>query len=336
MMKRDSMKGQAEAPVLAVDIGGTKIMTALFSADGRMLDRDVSPTLAREGLNSVIERLCSAIADLLKRNKLGPSRLGGIGIACAGGIDSGRGVVVTPSPNMPGWADVPLADIVRERFKVSTYVVNDASAAALGEHRFGAGKGVKDLVLLTLGTGIGGGIVADGELYLGAVGGAGEIGHMTIDADGPKCGCGNTGCLEMLASGTAVARDAITRIRKGEKSSLSEMAKGKVESITAKQVGAAARNRDALALEVLSRAAYYLGIGLVNVVNIFNPEVIVLGGGMAELGEMFIGPGRGMVTERAFAVSSGVVRIVTAQLGNEAGVYGAAAFALGRGIRRTE
>jgi glucokinase len=329
------MTGQRNAPVLAVDIGGTKIMTALFTPEGKMLAKAVCPTLADEGVNPVIERLCSAINNLLDNHNLKPAQLGSIGIACAGGIDSARGVVVTPSPNMKGWVDIPLADIIRERFQISACVVNDASAAALGEHRSGAGRGVNNLVLLTLGTGIGGGIIADGKLYLGAVGGAAELGHMTIYADGPKCGCGNTGCLEMLASGRAIERDAVKRIGRGEKSSLSKMAGGKTEKITAEMVGKAARNEDALALEVLSRAAYYLGIGMVNVVNIFNPEMIVLGGGMAELGDIFIDPGRKMVAERAFSISSRVVRIVTAQLGNEAGVYGAAAFALGQSMRRT-
>ncbi len=321
-------------PILAVDIGGTKILTALFSPDGKMLSSVVLPTLPDEGVSAVIERLCRTIDKFLEDNNLEPSQLAGIGIACAGGIDTGRGVVVTPSPNMPGWSDIPLADMVHKRFGVNTYLVNDASAAALGEHRYGAGKGVNNLVLFTLGTGIGGGIIVEGNLYLGAVGGAGELGHMTVDADGPRCGCGNTGCLEMLASGRAIERDAISRLRQGAKSCLSEMVNGKIEKITAAQVGAAARNGDPLACDILSRAAYYLGIGMVNAVNIFNPEMVVIGGGMAELGDMIISPGRRMVAERAFSVSSRTVRVVTALLGNEAGVYGAAAFVLDRMKRR--
>ncbi|MBN1176507.1 MAG: ROK family protein [Dehalococcoidales bacterium] len=329
------MVAKQEAPILAVDIGGTKIMTAIFSADGKMLAKNVCPTLADEGVDAVIGRLCSAIEGILKENGLNAPQLGGIGIACAGGIDSGRGVVVTPSPNMKGWANTPLADIVREKFNVATFIVNDASAAALGEHRSGAGRGVKSLVLFTLGTGIGGGIITNNELYLGAIGAAAEIGHMTIDDDGPECGCGNKGCLEMLASGRAVERDAAKRLAGGEKSALMETVGGKPEKVTAEMVGKAAKNGDPLALEVLNRAAYYLGIGMINVVNIFSPEMIVLGGGMSELGDLFIGPGKKMVKERAFPISSREVRIVTAELGNEAGVYGAAAYALDRSQRRT-
>ncbi|MGD0795571.1 MAG: ROK family protein [Dehalococcoidales bacterium] len=320
-------KKSDSAPVIAADIGGTKILAALFSAGGKMLAKDTRPTLVEEGVSPIIERLVSAIDGLCRQNNIKPSGLGGIGIACAGGIDTGQGVVVTPSPNMPGWKDIPLADILRERFGVKIYLVNDASAAALGEHRFGAGKGVKDLVLLTLGTGIGGGIIADGSLYLGAVGAAGELGHMTVEDSGPECGCGNRGCLEMLASGTAIAREAIKRINQGGKSALEGMAGGKIENITAEMVGAAARSGDSLAKEVIARAAYYLGVGLVNIVNIFNPEMVILGGGMAGLGDLLTGPGKCMVAERAFSISSHAVRIVTAQLGNEAGVYGAAVFA---------
>jgi glucokinase len=311
-----------------VDIGGTKILLALFAATGEMLAKDTRPTLAQEGVSAVVARLCSAIDNIIKQNNLKPSQLGGIGIACAGGIDTGRGVVVTPSPHLPEWVDIPLADIIRKRFNIPTFVLNDASAAALGEHRSGAGRGVNNLVLLTLGTGIGGGIIADGKLYLGAVGAAGELGHMTIDADGLACGCGNKGCLEVLASGTAVAGYAIQRIKRGEKSALTGMAGGKIENITAEMVGAAARSGDTLAMDVISRAACYLGVGLVNIVNIFNPELIVLGGGMAGLGDLLIGPGQRLVGERAFTISSRAVRIVVGQLGNEAGVYGAAAFAL--------
>jgi glucokinase len=314
-------------PVIAVDIGGTKVMTALFSADGKMQSKDVRPTLAQEGVDAVIERLSSAINSVLESNGLSLSQIDAIGIACAGGIDTGKGVVITPSPHLPGWADLPLAEIVKKKTGVATYVVNDASAAALGEQRYGAGKGLKNLVLLTLGTGIGGGIIIGGKLYLGKRGGAGELGHMTIEADGPKCGCGNTGCLEMLASGTAVARDSMERLRHGDKSALVDMAGGKIDKITAEMVGSAARSGDKLARDVISRAAYYLGIGMVNIVNIFNPEMVVIGGGMAALGEMIIAPGRKMVAARAFSINTQSVRIVTGQLGNEAGVYGAAAFA---------
>jgi len=317
---------QNDKPVVGVDIGGTKIMAALFSPDGKLMDRDVCPTLAEQGRDATIARMCNMVDNLLKQNNLPHATVGAISIACAGGIDTGRGIVVTPSPHLPGWADTPLGHIFRERFGIETYVVNDASAAALGEHRYGAGKGVKHLVLLTLGTGIGGGIIIDGKLYLGAVGGAGELGHMTVEAHGPKCGCGNTGCLEMLVSGTAIERDAMERLAGGVQSSLAEIVKKHDNGIRVEDVEAAARSGDRLAIDVIARAAFYLGIGFVNIINIFNPELIIYGGGMAAMGEMIVGPGRKMAAERPFSINARSVRIVKAGLANEAGIYGAAAF----------
>lgn len=311
--------------VLAVDIGGTKIMTSLITSDGRMLATEVSPTLAGQGPEAIIQRLFVAIDSLLAGNNLETSRLHSISMAVAGAIDSARGLV-TFSPNLPGWHDTQLADMISERFGVRTFLVNDASAAALGEHRFGAGKGVSDLILLTLGTGIGGGIIIDGELYLGACGSAAEIGHMVIDVNGPDCACGNKGCLEALASGTAIAREAINRIGDGESSSLVTTAQGDIKSINAEQVSLAARAGDALALDIFSRASFYLGVGMASLVNIFNPEMIVLGGGMVELKELLIGPATEVMKGKAFQISAQAVRVVTARLGEEAGVYGAAAF----------
>ena len=329
------MTTQGESPVLAVDIGGSKILTAIFSGNGGMQSRNITPTMAGEGVTAVIERLCLAIDRHLQKDNLEPSNLTGISIACAGGIDYERGVVVTPSPNLPDWHDVPLREIIEARFGVTTDVLNDASGAALGEQRYGAGKGVKNLVLVTLGTGIGGGIIIDGQLYQGVSGGAGELGHMTVDESGPVCGCGNTGCLEMFASGKAIAREAVRRITAGEKSLLIKMVDNKVENITAEKVAAAARDGDPLAREVLSRASRYLGIGMVNIVNIFNPEMIVMGGGMAAMGSLLLDPAREMVMKRAYGISAQAVSIVTARLGNEAGVYGAAAYAREQKIRRT-
>jgi glucokinase len=324
-------KRNSRVPVVAVDIGGTKILTVLFSAGGKILAEDTRPTLAAEGVEAVIARLCDAISAVIQEAH---STVGGIGIACAGGIDTLHGVVVTPSPHLPGWVDIPLARILRGKFALPVYILNDASAAALGEHRFGAGKGVRDLVLLTLGTGIGGGIIADGRLYLGGAGGAGGLGHMNIDVKGADCPRGNKRCLEMLASGTAVAREAVKMIQQGRDSALIQMAEGKIDKVTAEMVGQAARKGDGLSLQVISQAAYYLGVGMVNIANIFNPELIVLGGGMAEMSDLLMGPGRRMVDERAFTIAARAVRIVTAGLGNEAGVYGAAAYTLEK-VRRS-
>ncbi len=317
-------------PVLAIDIGGTKIIAALVSNSGRIIAEERFPTLAAEGPQSVIERLLSSVDYILSLKSMDSSQLDSISIAAAGAIDSKRGLI-TSSPNLPGWHDIPLRDMVREKYRVNTFLLNDASAAALGEHRFGVGRGVNNLILLTVGTGIGGGIIINGQLYEGSSGSAGEMGHMTIDVNGPSCTCGNIGCLEMLASGTAIAREARRRIAQGEKTSLLEIVSGKVADITAEKIGIAAQDGDSLALDVIAEAGTYLGVGMLNLVNIFNPEIIVVGGSVAKLGDLLLEPARQVVRERAFKLSSEAVRIVTAQLGDEVGLLGAAAFAMERG-----
>jgi len=317
---------QPEPPVLSVDLGGTKIITAIVSNQGQIIAREYCLTLAEEGPQSVINRILSAIDHLLSVKKMDSSQLDSISIAAAGAIDFDQGLI-TSSPNLPGWDDIPLRDTVKEKYGVNTFLLNDASAAALGELHFGAGRGINNLVYLTVSTGIGGGIIIDGKLYSGACGSAGEIGHMTIDVNGLRCSCGNIGCLETLASGTAVAREAIRRIRRGERSSITEIVSGKIEDITAEKVEVAAVSGDSLASEVISQAATYLGIGIVNLVNIFNPEMIIVGGGMAKMGDRLLNPARQVVMERAFRLPAQAVCIVPAQLGDDAGVIGAAVFA---------
>lgn len=313
-------------PVLAIDLGGTKIITAIISNSGQVMAREYCLTLADEGQQSVINRILSALDHLLSLRDIGSSQLDSISIGAAGAIDFEKGLV-TSSPHLPGWHDVPLRDIIKENYKVNTFLINDANAAALGEHHFGAGKGINNLIYLTVSTGIGGGIIINGKLYSGSCGSGGEIGHMTIDVNGPRCNCGNIGCLEMLASGTAVAKEAIRRISHGEKSSLTEIVEGKIENITAEKVSMAAQGGDSLAMEVIVKAATYLGVGMVNLVNIFNPEMIIVGGGMSKMGDLLLNPARQVVRERAFQLLAQAVRIVPAQLGDNAGVLGAAVFA---------
>lgn len=312
-----------DLPVLALDVGGTKIITALVSSKYKMIAREYSLTQAAEGPEAVTKRILNTIDRFLSSRNMSPSQLGAISIAIAGLIDMDRGVV-TASPNLPGWYDIPLRDITKEKYKINTFLINDANAAILGEHRLGAGKGLSNLVLLTLGTGIGGGIIINGKLYLGASGGAAEIGHMIIEVNGPECNCGSFGCLEMLVSGKAIAREAIRRISDGEKSSLFNTVAGKIENITAREVDQAARDGDSLAQEVIAAAATYLGAGLVSLVNLLNPEAIIIGGGLANMGDLLLEPAKQIVMERAFRLSAQAVRIVPAQLGEDAGVFGAA------------
>jgi len=313
-------------PVLAIDLGGTKIAAALISPDNRVIDKTHSLTLVSEGLQAVTSRIFSMIDRLLSEGNTGSAQLDGIAIAAAGAIDTDKGLI-TSSPNLPGWINVPLRDIVSKRYGIYTCLLNDANAAALAEHRLGAGRGTTNLIYLTVSTGIGGGIIVNGELYSGTSGCAGELGHMTIDANGPECNCGNRGCLEALASGTAVANEAKRRIKEGDCSLLTDIVSGDLEGITAEKVAMAAHSGDRLAMEVISRAAGYLGVGMVNLVNIFNPEMIIIGGGLSKMGELLLEPARQVVEQRAFPLCAGTVRIVTAELGDDAGVLGAAIYA---------
>jgi glucokinase len=318
--------GKDERPVVALDIGGTKILAALVSARYQVLDRELGPTPTSSGPQEINKSLFIAVDRLLHKSRLKASNIAAIGLAAAGIIDAARGLVTT-SPNLPGWKDIPLRDLVSERYGVYTALVNDASAAALGEYRLGAGRGLHNMVYLTISTGIGGGLIVNGRLYLGSSGSAGELGHMVIDVNGPKDTCGNFGCLESLASGRAIAREAIERIKKGQTSALSPAVGGKIETITARDVAAAARSGDTLAKEVVHQAAIYLGTGLTNIVNIFNPDTIVIGGGVAKMGELLLDPARQVVAERAFKLPASAVKIVPALLGDDAGVIGAALFA---------
>ena len=326
---------EAELPVLAIDLGGTNIFAAVISSQGRVMARACCLTLADEGSEAVINRIFSLIDNLLHQRSMKLSQMDSISIATAGAIDFDRGLV-TSSPHLPGWHDVPLRDIVGGKYKVKTFLINDANAAALGEHKFGAGQGVDNLIVLTVGTGIGGGIIVGGKLYSGASGSAGEIGHMTIDVNGPGCDCGNAGCWEALVSGGAVAKEAIRRIRQGENSSLTGVVGGKIENITAEEVSIEAQDGDSLASEVILQAATYLGIGLASIVNIFNPEMIIIGGGMAKIGDLLLNPAKQVVRERAFQLPAQAVRIVTAQLGDDAGMLGAAAFAFQQKTKQGE
>jgi len=315
--------------ILGVDLGGTKIATALATAQGEILARGRRPTPAQAGPDAVIKSICATIDKTLSAKRVEPSQLLGIGIAAAGIIDSDKGKVIS-SPNLPGWHEVPLRDAVEQRFGIPVYLGNDATLAALGEWCFGLKKGIANLIYITVSTGIGGGIIADGKLYTGVCGVAGEIGHMTIDVKGPKCNCGNIGCWETLASGTALAREAVKQITEGAKTSIIELVNGDISKIDAKVVDLAAKQGDELAKELISRLGYYLGVGLVNLVNIFNPELILIGGGVAKTGDLLLQRAIKVVKERAFSTPANAVKIKPALLGDDSGILGAVAFVLER------
>jgi len=317
----------SERPVIGIDLGGTKISTALIDSAGTIITHDYRETRATEGQKAVIERMLDAARRVMAQAGVNQAQVAAAGIGAPGPLDVEAGVVVAP-PNLPGWDRVPLRRLIENRLGITTFLENDANAAALGEHRFGAGRGVEHMIYVTASTGIGGGLILNGRLYHGASGMAGEIGHITIIPYGPLCGCGNRGCLEALAAGTAIARQARARVARGAPTLIADLAGGDPERVTAKLVAEAASQGDVEAQEVLAEAMHYLGIGMANLVNLFNPQLIVIGGGLTNIGEMLFGPVQRAIDRRALPTLAQGVRVVRAELGDNAGVLGAAAVAL--------
>ena len=274
------------------------------------------PTLKWQGRNKVISRLLDAAAGVIDRSGV---KVKAIGAGCPGPLDSKKGIILSP-PNLPDWRGVQLKKIIERRFRLPAVVENDANCAGLGEAMGGAGRGCSSMVLLTLGTGIGSAIVLDGKLWTGKGGFASEFGHVSIDFNGPKCGCGNRGCIEMYASATAVVLRMKAALRAGGKSKFFKPA-GKM---TAEQVYNAAKRGDRLSRKIVDETALCLGAAIANIINALDPEVIVLAGGMAKAGKIFLGKVKKAAKKRALKEASRGVRIVPAELGEDAGIIGAA------------
>ncbi len=312
--------------LLGIDIGGSKILTAVTNPSGEIIFSNYTVTPAQEDVAKITEELIASIYRSVDGAALKLEDIAVIGVGAPGISNPDSGVVYS-SPNLPSWRNVPLKDTLETRLKRPAFLINDANAAALGELYYGAAREVMHFIYITISTGIGGGIVINGDIYTGTLGTAGEIGHMIIVHDGPQCGCGNRGCWETLASGTALAREAKQRIETGVVTSILDMAGGKVETITAETVHAAADQGDVTAKDLIAQISYYLGIGLTNLVNIFNPRLIVIGGGLSNIGDPLLQPAYEVVRERAFREAYDAVGFVRAKLGRYSGVLGAATFA---------
>jgi len=305
---------------IGVDIGGTNIKIALVDTKGSIIYSNTTPTRAEMGYEYTIGNIKQAIIDLAKETKIDISTIEAIGFGFPGQIDYKNGIV-RMLPNIPGWVDVPVAKIMEEEFKVPTRLDNDVRCAALGELNFGAGKGCENLVCITVGTGIGSGIILNGKLIRGASNAAGEIGHIKLAVhDGPLCGCGDFGCFEAYASGPAIVAMAREYIAGGKSSKYKEMA---TEELSPYIVAQAALQGDVVAKRIYTKMGETIGIGLSSVVNLLNPEKIIIGGGVAEAGDILLEPIRKTIAKRAMPIQAAAVEIVPAQLGNSAGVIGA-------------
>ena len=313
--------------VVGVDMGGTKILAAVVDAEGNILNTSKIPTQAKSKTSVVINRIADCIREVIDKSPVDADSIGAIGIGAPGPLDPDTGVVIF-APNL-GWKDVPLKTELETRVDIPTFVDNDVNVGTLGEHTFGAGRGVKNIVGIFVGTGIGGGIILNGKLFHGASRTAGEIGHIIVKAGGPRCGCGNRGCLEALASRTAMTKEFKKAIeKKGKKSILSNLTGGDLGLIRSGVLAKALHSNDKLTKKVFKNATKYLGIGIGSIVNFLNPEMIILGGGVVEaVGDKFLNDIRKATDKYALPDTLKGVQIVGAQLGDNAGVLGAAALA---------
>lgn len=319
--------------VLAVDLGGTHIRVAVVDNAGRLSHRRAISTNADAGHGDVISRM----ADLINQtaNDAGVGKSAPVGVASPGPLNPRDGTVLY-TPNLPGWRDVPLVAMLESGVGRPVLLANDGNCAALGEMRYGSARGIDDLVYLALGTGVGGGIVSGGALVDGARGLGAEVGHVTVAMDGPRCTCGSVGCLEAFVSGWAIKRDAEAVATTGDGDLLRRMAgEGELHAGIVKD---AAEQGDPAALMILDRAGRALGAAMGTLTNIFNPQMIVIGGGVAALGEYLLGPARGAMRSHSFIDMRADVRVTYSSLGNDTGIYGAAALAqqsdLERGVDR--
>jgi glucokinase len=311
--------------VVGIDLGGTKFRACLADTAGSVLRRESWPTEAEQGPQAVMARLREAVREIAAGEGL--ERVAGIGFGAPGPLDPWQGIIIQP-PNLPGWDRVPLREEMQRDLGVPVYVGNDANLAALGELFFGAGRGLHNIVYFTVSTGVGGGVIVDDRLLLGSTGLAAELGHMVVDASGPLCNCGNSGCLEVLASGTAIAREARAGIRKGVSTLITSLVQGEDDEVDALVVEKAARQGDPFAAKLMETAARYMGIGIVNALHIFDPEMVIIGGGVSQAGDLLFRPMLAEVKRRAMKAYWEKVSIVPAGLGDDSGLMGALALAI--------
>ncbi len=312
--------------VIGVDFGATNIRIGVVAKDGKIITKETIPTYSMRGKKFIIKRLIDELKVLISTLKLKGIKVLALGIGIAGIIYIKKGIVAF-SPNMPDWRMVPLKIIVARRLKLPVFIENDANAAAIGEGWLGAGKGMRNFVCITLGTGIGGALVLDGRIVHGADGMAGEIGHITVNPDGPLCNCGNNGCLEAYSSATGIIRMAKEALKTGRSSNLLSMTGGNLEKLTSLMIADAAKSGDSLSMEIMDKAGAYLGIGLADLVNLLNMELVIFSGGMLDLWDDFKKKVNTEILRRAYDIPAKRLRYKKAKLGEMSGVFGSAKIA---------
>jgi glucokinase len=310
---------------IGCDLGGTNLRAAVVDVEsGDVLHQASIPTLAREGHDAVMKRMADLFLQVIQSTGLQKDDIGGIGIGVPGVLDLDKGETLF-LPNLPGtWPHVPLRDTITLHTGLPTALLNDVRSITNGEWRFGAGRGVDTLAVFAIGTGIGGGLIVNGQLYLGIGGTGGELGHITIDFNGPRCGCGNNGCVEAYASGPAIAAMGMKAVSQGLTTKIAELCGYDLNRITPELIAKAAETGDEIAKDIYERAGFYLGIAATNICTAVGPRRIIIGGGVAQAGELLLDPIRRTIRERVHVMPIEQVDVVSSQLGDNAGVIGVA------------
>lgn len=312
---------------IGCDLGGTNIKAGLVDLeDGKVLLSDSIPTESRQGPDSVLERMAELISRLMDESELSKDEIGGLGISAPGMIDLETNTTLFLPNLYSEWRDVPVGKKMVNHLGLEVSMLNDVRAITYGEWAFGAGKGVDSMACFAIGTGVGGGLVVNNELVLGFDGSAGELGHQTVDLNGPLCGCGNHGCIEVFASGPAIAAEAARGVRQGWATKIADLIDHDLNRLTPKVVAEAAEMGDEFALEVWDRAGTYLGVGVANILTTVGVKRVVIGGGVGEAGDLLLDPIKRVVKARVFLMPVEKVDIVNVKLGTEAGIVGMAAW----------
>jgi glucokinase len=313
---------------IGCDLGGTNLRAAVVDTDtGAISGLTSIPTLAREGHDAVMARMADLIESVITASGVPKSEIGGVGVGVPGVLDLDRGLVLF-LPNLPGtWPNVPLRDTIAQHVGLPTQLLNDARSMTLGEWKFGAGRGVDTMACFGIGTGIGGGLILNGQLHLGIGGTGGELGHQIIDLNGPACGCGSRGCLEAFASGPAITAMGLKAITQGLTTRMGELVDYDLNRVTPKVIAQAASAGDAIARDIYERAGFYIGIAVSSILASVGPRRVVIGGGVSQAGDVLLDPIRRTVLDRVHVMPVEQVEIVAAELGPNAGMIGAAVWA---------
>ena len=308
------MKDPVE-PFVGVDFGATNIRAGLVDGEGRILRRAHSGTYASEGKEKVISRIVKLVRDLGQNDRME------VGIACPGPVDGSKGIIFDP-PNLPGWKKVHLKEELQDELGTRVSVENDANMVTYGEWKFGAGKGVRNLLCLTLGSGVGSGLVLNGSLYTGANGFAAELGHTIVELKGPQCRCGARGCLESLVGAKSIVAEVESAIASGHETILTQ---GSGE-MTVSRISSAAAKGDSFSVKILEKAGFYVGVAVSNAVALLDVEMVVVGGGISKAGPLIIDPIRKAISSNLISFSLRALKVVRSQLGDDAGILGISAY----------